>query len=964
MDCSCLALNITRCYAGNYSPYREIYREKYGEQLIVKETFILFTYSAFAELNEIHKKECIIHNYSRIGKKDFSFYYFPFSIIEREKNILKFLEKINQSKSDYSGALIDKIFVPPDEFDEIKERLEKDRIIFITGTAGYGKTYTAIKLLWDWYNKGYIPEWIEGKEPKNREVVREKLANIDAILKPHHIIYFEDPFGKTEYERRDDLKERINNIISSVKNKSDVYIIITSRTDIFNEFEKSSYSVEEVHEFEKELNILKPSYGYEKRKTILERWAEEKGCEWLRDERQKEIILDLLKSKEFLPTPLSIHDFVEATVKTKGEKDIRQKIEAYSNAVEKAFADEIKGLYYSGRADRVLFLSFIFVSEHLEIDFVKEEYEKLKMEAFEDFGKILKEEYRVKIGDSRHSRKKILEFSHPSYSKALSYILEHTGCKNMFCDVLRGFSQYSSTEIVGDVAGAIAYNFDKLPPDVQNLLFTISEEDKNAGAVANAISNNFDYLPGEVRNNLLIKLSKKERGAGPVARTVAYQFDKLPDNVRNLLLEISERWGAIVANPIAYNFERLPEDTSKLLFKLYEKDCDAGTVAGAIANNFDRVPWSVRNLLFKISETDREGWTVAWPIAKNFDRLPDDVRNLLFKISNKSKGAKVVAHALAEHFDKFPIDKRNELLIKLSEKSAAARSVTIIITKNFYKFPENLRDSLRNLLLEISERDGGAKIVAVAVAYNFERLPEDIRNLLFKISETDRGAKAVTKALEKNLDGLPEQIRKEILIKLSGNDRAASDVALIILKNFDRLPDDLRNSLLTKLSENYRATGHVSRTIAKNFNKLPNDIQNLLFKFSEKDWNARGIANNISENFDILPKDIRNELLIKLSEKDGEKRDVAKTIASNFNGIPENVQNLLDKLQEPLQQIIQELSTGNNKENKNEALHLISNTWPKMNSGFVSEVLNKLISDKDKTVREEAQGLLKTILSD
>ncbi len=466
------------------NPYREIYREKYGEQSIIKQTFILFTDSAFAELSELHKKECIKYSYVRKNKKELSFYYLPFSTIERERNILDFLEKINQSKSDYSGALIDKIFSPPDEFDEIKERLEKDKIVFITGTAGYGKTYTAIKLLWDWYNKGYTPEWIAGREPKNREEVREKLANIDAILRQHHIIYFEDPFGKTEYEGGDGLKEKINHIINSVKNKGNVYVIITSRKDVFEEFEKRSYSVEEVHEFEEELNILKPSYGYEKRKNILEKWAEEKGCKWLENVRLKEVIFESLKFNEILPTPLSIHDFAEATVKIETEIELRQKIKAYSRAVEKAFADEIKGLYYSGRVDRVLFLSFIFVSENLDVDFIKQEYQKMKTETFEDFRKILKEEYRTKFGESKKYRRKILEFSHPSYSKALSYILEDAGCKKIFCDVLRELSQYDSAEIVGEVAGAIAHNYEKLPMDVTDLLFKLSDEDNKAGAVA------------------------------------------------------------------------------------------------------------------------------------------------------------------------------------------------------------------------------------------------------------------------------------------------------------------------------------------------------------------------------------------------------------------------------------------------------------------------------------------------
>ena len=137
----------------------------------------------------------------------------PLNLIKTQKQISDFLIEIHQTRSDFSGALIDKIYIPPYEFETIQKNLQNDRIVFITGPAGYGKTYTAIRLLWEWYNKGYAPKWVPGKEDKQRENVRDKLANIDAELKSHHIIYFEDPFGVTKYERRDDLKERINSII-------------------------------------------------------------------------------------------------------------------------------------------------------------------------------------------------------------------------------------------------------------------------------------------------------------------------------------------------------------------------------------------------------------------------------------------------------------------------------------------------------------------------------------------------------------------------------------------------------------------------------------------------------------------------------------------------------------------------------------------------------------------------------
>lgn len=648
----------------------------------------------------------------------------PVSFIKREIKISDFLKEIGQSGGDFSGILIDKIFVPPDEFEKTKEKLKDNKIVFITGTTGYGKTYTAIRLLWERYNEGYVPRWIAGKEQEDRKLERELLANIDAVLKPNHIIYFEDPFGKTKYERRDDLKERINFIIDAVKNKENVYVILTSRKDVFEEFERESYSVEEIKEFEEELNILKPSYSYEKRKQILEKWAEEKECVWMEDEELKKTVFESLEDKERLPTPLSIHDFAEATVKVKEERVLRQKIGVYSGAVEKAFADEIKGLCDYGRKDRVLFLSLLFVSQHLEVDFVKRVYEKLKQEGSESFERILKEEYRVKVGESLLDRKRTLGFSHPLYSNAIPYILDHAGCKNIFSEVLKELSQYDA--VVGHVAWAVVENFDKLPEDARNLLFKLAEKDEAAEAVARAIAYS-QMIPKDGENKFLLKI---------------------PEDVGNkFLLKLAEEGKAIwyVVWAIVENFDKLPEDVRSLLFKLAERDEAVWSLALAVAKNFDKLPEDVRGLLFKLAERAECVWAITWAVTKNFDKLPEDVRNKLsFKPSEKDAFALVVAQAVLRSFEKLPEDVRN-LLLKFVEKD---ETVEVAVARDFKKLPQ-------------------PQIAAIVAVRNFEKFPEDVRGMLFKLAEEDEFAEYVGRAVAENFGKLPEVLRNKLLIQLS-----------------------------------------------------------------------------------------------------------------------------------------------------------------------------------------------------
>ncbi|HHT9126326.1 MAG TPA: hypothetical protein ACFYD6_10985 [Candidatus Brocadiia bacterium] len=637
-----------------------------------------------------------LYSYYRVNlKKAKEFYSSPVTFIKRELKISDFLEEIHQSRSDYSGALIDKIFVPPDEFNEIERELKNNKFVIITGTAGYGKTYTALRLLWERYNEGYIPRWVSGKEPRQREEGRDLLANIDVLLKPRHIIYFEDPFGKTKYERSDDLKGRINFIIDSVKSKEDVYVILTSRKDVFEEFEKESYSIEEIKKFEKELNIINPSYSYEKKKKILEKWAEEKECTWLRDEKLKDVVFQSLDDRERLPTPLSIHDFAIATEKIKEGRELEQKVKTYSKAVEKAFADEIIGLYESGRKDKALFLSFIFVSQYFEVDFVKQLYEKLKKENFEDFEKILKEEHRVKIGKLLLAENRTLEFSHPLYFNALAYILGHAGCKNIFCEVLKELSHH--TAVVGYVSWSVVENFVKLPEDVRNLLFELAEKDEAGMAVAWAVARNFDKLPEDVMGKLLLKLSENAQAGWYVAWALVGNFNKLPENARGLLFKLAEKKEAAggLALAIVNNLDMFSRDVGyNLLFKLSENDAAVGAITWAITKNFNRLPDDVRNKLsFKPSEKDVSAWTIAQAVVGNFYKLPEDVRNLLTKLAIKNGDAGAVAMATARNLDKIPEDVRN-LLTKLAGEDKFAENVAMAVAENFGKLPEGLRNKL------------------------------------------------------------------------------------------------------------------------------------------------------------------------------------------------------------------------------------------------------------------------------
>ncbi|MCW7079729.1 MAG: hypothetical protein OCU16_01350 [Candidatus Methanospirare jalkutatii] len=356
-------IRFRKTYIINY--YHEWYKKRYKKS--PKSTFIVFTESAYNDLEPLDKKIC-----KEIKYQNVRFFAADVNKFRKRGKVLEFLEKIGRSGSKRYGRIND-VYVPPIEYDDIKRTLEEKRIVFITGTPEYGKTYTAVRLMWEYFNKGYEPRWIRGGEERERICVREKLVDIRSELKPRHIFYFEDPFGKTKYESREDLEREIGTIINSIKQVKDVYVIITSREEVFKEFEKEKLSASELRAFEKRMNIKKPSYDYKRRKEILLKWAENENCRWLRNERLKNLVLRYMKDKENLPTPLAIHDFVIATIDIEKEEELREEIKKKSEETEKNLAREIKNM----SDDKILFLSFLFISDYFDIDFVKAIYHEL-----------------------------------------------------------------------------------------------------------------------------------------------------------------------------------------------------------------------------------------------------------------------------------------------------------------------------------------------------------------------------------------------------------------------------------------------------------------------------------------------------------------------------------------------------------------------------------------------------------
>jgi len=345
------------------TPYRKMYKEKVGKS--IRNTFVVLTQEVFNDLDRFDRDSC-----NPIEFNNELFYKMDINRIFRRCKLFDFLDKIKYESKLY--LQIDDLYIPPIEYEEIENILKQEKVVFITGTTECGKTYTAIRLLWEYFLKGYEPIWWSGKEEKSRIEVRRKLLEIQDELRDGNIIYFEDPFGQKTYEKMEGLEKEIGTIIDSIRNTNNAFIIITSREEVFKEFLKEKISISQIDKLEKRLNLKKPSYDPEKRKAILTKWAEARNCLWLKNEDLKKKIFDLLGNSTNLPTPLSIREFAISTRNMDDEAELIMKIKEKSGGTANRFAREIEDM----DLDKVLFLSFPFIG-NFNLDFVEHQYEQL-----------------------------------------------------------------------------------------------------------------------------------------------------------------------------------------------------------------------------------------------------------------------------------------------------------------------------------------------------------------------------------------------------------------------------------------------------------------------------------------------------------------------------------------------------------------------------------------------------------
>ncbi|MEK6257339.1 MAG: PUA domain-containing protein [Planctomycetota bacterium] len=328
----------------------------------------------------------------------------------------KFAAKIAHDDERYRQ--IEKYFVPPKEFSAILDRLEKSKLVFIIGDPGIGKTYTAAMILKTYFDKGYEPIWFTGLEREERRVQRLTLENFEPL--DRQIIYFEDPFGRLTFEKRD----TIFSIFAPLTDRLidvDARVVITSRKEIFEQFSRESLTSRELSGFVEEMNVVKPSYPPEAMKLILNKLAAGR-CAWYPDSECRAVVETAIAKGE-LNTPLGMRDLVYSTERVTRVQHLQSAIRRREEEEVLSFTREVLACDPPTK----LLLAFVYLFGYCGQSFMLSPFETLSNsldlgdQAMQQgmFTHILRSQlgYRIEQwGKVRTS----LRFTHPAYEEAVA----------------------------------------------------------------------------------------------------------------------------------------------------------------------------------------------------------------------------------------------------------------------------------------------------------------------------------------------------------------------------------------------------------------------------------------------------------------------------------------------------------------------------------------------------------------
>lgn len=377
---------------------------------------------------------------------------------EAEKEDDEFARVIGNQDDRY--IRIKELFVAPREYDALKQKLEASKIVFIVGDPGIGKTYTAARLLRDYFDQGFHPTWYGGLERPERLNQRQILDNFNPGGK--QIFYFEEPFGRTTYESRDTLPRIFGPLLDRLEDR-EARVVITSRREVFDQFRRAASL--DLAKYTEEMNVVKPSYSVDALTAILHKLGD--TAAWYDLPECRQIVWSEIELGH-LATPLAIRDFIFSTESVDSPRALSERLARRRAEQKTSFSEEI--LASGTRTQLALAAVFLFGSQPVP---VLEEW-FMNVAAFIDprpeTPRTFTDEMRTQMGyriEQYGTLATVLRFTHPLYEEAFVSACQANA---QMSEVLHSMlTHVTRTSIQTAVAGVLRYST-KYPELCRHLL--------------------------------------------------------------------------------------------------------------------------------------------------------------------------------------------------------------------------------------------------------------------------------------------------------------------------------------------------------------------------------------------------------------------------------------------------------------------------------------------------------------
>lgn len=374
----------------------------------------------------------------------------------------EFVRRIAHNDDRY--ARIEELFVPPAEYPSMLEKLEARRLLFIIGDPGIGKTYSAVRLLKHYFSLGYDPIWYAGLERAERIDQRQILEGFRP--KNKQVIYFEDPFGRTVFERRDSLFQ-IFGPLSDHLQDVDVRIIITSRRQIFEQFSHEMMTSLDMSQLAEDMNVVKPSYSNGALIEILRRLAVR--TRWFQDAHCRDLVENQIRAGR-LNTPLAVRDFVFSTENIEHSETLLRRLQVRDTETTGLFAQDIE----AAPVETKLTLSLVFLFGTQSVSNLAAWFNRVA--AFVEPQRMWAgpapffREIRTQSGyriEQYGNRASVLRFIHPYYEEAFVKAAEHDPVTQ---DALASVVKFAARTSLRTAINGIMNHVGKYPVLVLSLL--------------------------------------------------------------------------------------------------------------------------------------------------------------------------------------------------------------------------------------------------------------------------------------------------------------------------------------------------------------------------------------------------------------------------------------------------------------------------------------------------------------